>query len=404
MVALLALFLTPLEGFGEASPPPAQATPAPLAPTTPLPTPVTPTTAPPLPAMPLATPPPTTTPPVPPTTDSPPPIPDATTLEIDAATEPPVIGPFRASTRLTYLTQNQRGRDTGVPLVSVRLNDKVTATFLLDTGTSVCSVTDAMAAKLGLTPQATTEPATPEIMDGPTATQVPLTIQLGGFRFPNLAAFVIKESRVSRVLGSAPDGILGINLLSRLAILLDPQGHALTLLYPGKLSADDLRARGLGAAGTIMLTPARNGTYWATLSFRNGEHAGRSNLMIDTGAVTTIVPHSLAEQLALEPVKSNVATEFGNGAFTADLARMPVLLLGAVNAKAGASTSQLALQNGLVLYAHEKETATRTPHVLGMNILSGGLLLMDFPGRTLYFAPTTLGTTPEKQGHSVGSP
>lgn len=318
------------------------------------------------------------------------PAPEATTLEIDASQDPPPAGPFRATTRLNYLTQMQHGRETGVPLVSVRLNDTVTATFLLDTGTSVCSVTDTMAAKLGLTPQPTTEPATPEIMDGPTATQVPLTIQLGGFRFSKLPTFVIKESRVARVLGSAPDGILGINLLSRLAVLLEPKSHALTLLYPGKVAAADLPGLGLGGAGTMTLTPARNGTYWAMLSFQNGDRAGRSNLMIDTGAVTTIVPHSLAEQLALTPLKSNLATEFGNGAFTADLARMPILLLGAVGASDPAA-GQLALNNGLVLYAHEPETQKRSPHVLGMNILSGGILLMDFPGRTLYLAPSALG-------------
>ena len=335
------------------------------------------------------------TPPVPPPTS--PPASEATTLEIDASQDPPAPGPFHAATRLNYLTQTQHGRDTGVPLVSVRLNDMVTATFLLDTGTSVCSVTDSMAAKLGLTPQATTEPATPEIMDGPTATEVPLTIQMGGFRFSKLPTYVIKESRVARVLGSAPDGILGINLLSRLAILLNPPNHALTLLYPGKVSTGDLGGLGLGAAGTMLLTPARNGTYWTMLSFRNGDHQGRSNLMIDTGAVTTIVPHSLADQLALTPLKSGLPTEFGNGDFTADLARMPVLLLGGVGA-AGAdpAAGQLALNNGLVLYAHEPEAQKRTPHVLGMNILSGGLLLLDFPGRTLYLAPTALGASTDK--------
>lgn len=391
LTLLLTPMLTPMRARGVDAPvapapsPPAQATPAPP-----------PAPAPALPA-PTPTPPVTPTPPAPP--DNAPPAPDATTLEMDVPDDPDAPAAVRATTRLTYLTQNQRGRDTGVPLVAVRLNDKLTATFILDTGTSVCSVTDAMAAKLGLTPQATQEPATPEIMDGPTATQVPLTVQLGGFRFPHLRAFVIKESRVSRVLGSAPDGILGINLLSRLAILLDPKGHALTLLYPGKLSPADLPGVGMGGAGTLRLTPARNGTYWAALTFRSGERAGQSSLMIDTGAVTTIVPHSLAEQLGLAPLKSNVPTEFGNGAFTADLARMPVLLLGAVAggaANPSGPASQLALNNGLVLYAHDQETLKRAPHVLGMNILSGGLLLLDFPGRALYLAPATLGAAPQQ--------
>lgn len=373
-VFIVALLLTPFAVFGQAVPAPSAPVP-PAKSATPTVTPLT----------------------------APASVPDATTLDIDVSLDPPAAGPFRAETRLHYLTQTQRGRDTGVPLVSVRLNDTVTATFLLDTGTSVSSVTDTMAAKLGLTPQATLEPATPQIMDGPTATQVPLTIQLGGFRFAGLPTFVIKESRVARVLGSAPDGILGINVLSRLALLLNPQGHALTLLYPGKCSGAELHNLGLGAAGTMLLTPARNGTFWTTLLFKNGDHQGRSNLMVDTGAVTTIVPHSLAEQLALAPLKSNLPTEFGNGDFTADLARMPMLLLGAVNANVSdPASSQLALNNGLVLYAHEPETQKRTPHVLGMNILSGGLLLLDFPGRTVYLAPTTLGAETSQIPQNVG--
>lgn len=309
----------------------------------------------------------------------------------------PILNFVRATTHLTYQTQSQHGRDTGVPLVRVRLNNSVSATFLLDTGTSVCMVTDTMAAKLGLTPQPTHVPAAAQVMDGATATAVPLTIALGGFSFRRYPALVIKESRLTQVLGAAPDGILGADLLAHFAVGLRPRDHALTLIYPGRLAADDTHAMGLDHPAALALTVGQGGVYAVPLGFQNGDKLGRCDLLIDTGAVTTIVPHDLAAHLALAPTKTALPTDFGNGTFNADLARVPLLLLGAQSGDGG-QPGQLALENGLVLFPHDPETTPGSaPHVLGMNILSACDILLDFPGKTLYLQPLApkTGDTPK---------
>src|SRR5579872_533799 len=50
------------------------------------------------------------------------------------------------------VVQYQQGPIPGFPVISVRLNDKVTARLVIDTGSANCYITDKVADKLGLTP------------------------------------------------------------------------------------------------------------------------------------------------------------------------------------------------------------------------------------------------------------
>lgn len=304
------------------------------------------------------------------------------------AARPPVDRtPGHVSDVLTYTTDRLPSGEDGAPLVQVTLNDGAKATFLLDTGTSACSVTGAMAAKLGLTPQPIAQAAAPLIMDGAQATTVPLTIQIGRFRFPRFPTLVIKESRFQQVLGHPLDGILGVNLLRHFALILEPQNHVLALLTPGKMTAAQVQSWGFRHASALPLTRSSNGTYWASVGLTNGAHTAQENLAIDTGAGTSILSNAAAQSLDLTPVQRRISVPFGNGSFVGDLADVPSVTLGTVPGETSLAKSTLTLRGGAFLYPNRPESSIGSPHVLGMNILSGCSVLLDFPGETLYLQP-----------------
>lgn len=292
---------------------------------------------------------------------------------------------------LTYVSDKLPSGDSGAPLVKVTLNDGTDATFMLDTGTTACAVTETMAAKLGLKPQPTNQAAAPLIMDGTRAQAVKLTIKVGRFRFADFPALIIKESRFVQVLGHPLDGIIGMNLLCHFAVTLEPENHILILQTPGKLSAKDLGNWGFKQAGTLPLTRAANGSYWANIEMSNGLRTTSENLMIDTGASGSIISNQAAQALNLTPAKQGITIPYGNGVFVGDIATVPTVALGPNLGADAPPGSKLTLRNAAFVYPDKPEESPATsPHVLGMNILSGCAVLLDFPGLTMSLQPLKL--------------
>lgn len=291
---------------------------------------------------------------------------------------PPAPPPAQVSDTVAYTGDKQVWGETGVPIVKVRLNDSTDASFLVDTGSSDCAVTDVMADNLGLKPHPVAQAAAPLIMDGTQAQAAPLTIQVGRFRFKDFPTVIIKDSRIRQVLGHPLDGILGANLLSHFALLLQPQSHVLTLLSPGGLSPDERRAWGFTRAATLPLTRAGSGTYWVPVSLANGAKISRENLMVDTGSVTSIVSYQAVQALGLSPQSAAISLPFGTGVVDGALTRVPAVGLGTVDT--GTSLQELTLKDGSFLYPRTGDLFGSSPHVLGMNILSRCAVLLDFPG------------------------
>lgn len=320
----------------------------------------------------------------------------ATASAAPTTTSPPAATPGAAaplpnlSDVLAYTSDKSPSGQAGAPLVKVTLNDGMDATFMLDTGTTACAVTDAMAAKLGLKPQPTNLAAAPLIMDGATAQAVKLTIKVGRFRFADFPTIVIKQSRFVQVLGHSLDGIIGMNLLSHFAIILEPSSHVLILQTPGKLSAKDVTAWGFKRAGTLPLTRAANGSYWTHIEMANDVRAASENLMIDTGATGSILSNQTAQALGLTPTKQGITIPFGNGVFVGDLALVPTVALGPDLGPDAPPGSKLTLRNAMFVYPSVPETFGASPHVLGMNILSGCSVLLDFPGLSMTLQPLKL--------------
>ncbi|MBN1670786.1 MAG: clan AA aspartic protease [Kiritimatiellae bacterium] len=116
-------------------------------------------------------------------------------------------------------------RDAGV-VVSATLNDGVDATFLLDTGASVVTISRALAERLNLNIRQ--RPAVRvTLADGGGTDAVPVllrSIQVGEARVENVQAVVLRATPQPDV-----DGLLGMSFLRRFIISLDPAGNTLTL-------------------------------------------------------------------------------------------------------------------------------------------------------------------------------
>ena len=154
-------------------------------------------------------------------------------------------------------------------------------------------------------------------------------------------------------------------------------------VYPHRLSAHILDQ----ARFAIASRPGRIGMIVAPVML-NGR--GPFRFMIDTGATCSILSHQAAQTLDLKPTKEGINIPYGNGALVGNLAIVPNVTLGqdkAPNAQPGA---KLSLRNAYFIYPSTPETNNSTPHVLGMNILAGCNVLLDFPGLTLTLQPLNL--------------
>jgi predicted aspartyl protease len=302
----------------------------------------------------------------------------------------PARSSAQTSAAIAYTTDETLAGGSAAPLVQVTLNDRTQATFLLDTGTSDCCVTDVMAARLGLTPSLTGKAAAPFLMEGRQARSVPLTLQVGCFRFSHYTTLVIKASRFPQVLGHPLDGILGMNLLRRFALILEPQSHRLVLTKPGRLTTEQRQGWGFHGASCLPLTRTDNGLYEVSVGLGNGDRNARADLSIDTGAGTSVLSYTVARSLSLTPIRQGLTIPFGSGAFHGDLAAVPVLSLGR---SMDTTSAGLVGRDGIFLYSSRPESSRTSPHVLGMNILSGYSVLLDFPGATLYLQPPSTAMT-----------
>ncbi len=111
----------------------------------------------------------------------------------------------------------------GAMLVMVRVNDRVTAPFLVDTGASDVSIPASVAARAGIV----VEPDTPRALYA-TANGVVSSPRV------QLAAVQVGEARVEGVRGSINEGmeigLLGGSFFQNFTLQIDPAAHVITLL------------------------------------------------------------------------------------------------------------------------------------------------------------------------------
>lgn len=268
----------------------------------------------------------------------------------------------------------------GLPLVKVKLNGTTNATFLLDTGTDSCVISQSLAKKLNL-------PLAPAVdssgkpyfyLGGSQQSTMGRVskINIGGLIFNDQAMVVADEKTFMLRPGIPYDGVIGMKLLRYVALLLDTQEHTLTFCYPGTLEASMLTKLRFTTPYLLPLTEDES-VYWVQAHFSDHGVSSQERMVLDIGATNTHVSARLAKQLDLKTISQQEQRGL-YGDSIVDMVKVEEVHLG-----------DLTLRDFPVT-AITKVMLTKTmaaPSLLGLDILSGYRVLMDFPGGKLYLQP-----------------
>jgi len=268
---------------------------------------------------------------------------------------------------------------SGQPLIQVKINDTQTATFLVDTGSSGSLISRELAEQMNLPlmPAVDSENGSPILWKGKQAMMTNIsTLKAGTLLFNNAPLFVLeaKQFVLSPSIGEANpyQGILGINLLEHVAILLDGRTHKLGFCIPGNLSQEQVGQIGIAQPCILPLTHVNELQWYVTARFVNNGVEGDENLALDTGSDSTYVSEQLAKKIKLK-MRDQQGNKIIYGADVVADAKTDKLSLG-----------DLTLRDFLIAIRPASE---KLPPSLGMDVLSGYRVLIDFPGGKMYIQP-----------------
>lgn len=272
----------------------------------------------------------------------------------------------------------------GAPLIHVWINESVDATFVVDTGTNTLLISQSLVKKLGLKTTPVINPdGTPFLFEGKQTQGVTLTsLRLGGqfglvkMQPVNGTSTVLPDQQLRISANCVVDGLISGASLSPLAIGFDFAGHMMTFTYPGNLTPSEARDLGYGGTGgtTLPLLVNANKFYSVQVGLENGGTTRKADLLVDTGGERTGIPRLDAQALSLSPLRQLPQAGF-SGTFMDNEAMLSTLVLG-----------DLRLTRLLVTYGI---TSDHTPR-LGLDILSGYKVLLDFPAKKMYLQPIPL--------------
>jgi predicted aspartyl protease len=281
--------------------------------------------------------------------------------------------------------------DHGGPLVKVRIDDKADATFIVDTGTNGCMISESLAAKLHLpdapTPMRDGKPD-PDILFGKTARAVKirrleLAPKPGGgpmvFQAVDGGHYVVaKDSYFYVAPGVTVDGILGANFLVNFAASFDFSADQMILIQPGVMSAHQVGLLGYGQAGGTEFPLKDKGTdterdeFSVSALLGSGTATRSVDLEVDTGSKVTTIPRDAAQALSLKPEGEQPVAGGTSGDRVLDRSTVSSLSLG-----------DIRVLDRPVLYPDKGDY----PSLLGMDILKGYKILIDYPARKVYLMP-----------------
>ena len=169
------------------------------------------------------------------------------------------------------------------------------------------------------------------------------------------------------------DGWIGVNLFDNLAVFFDFPNRKLILIDPGGLTPGQAKFLGCNEAGGAVMPLSRNGRglYVVPVGLDNNDVSRQTDLMVDTGSQTTEIPRDAAHDLSLVPLRQLPQAGL-EGNFTVNEARLHELYLGNV-----------WLADPLVTYTIGDDRFPR----IGMDILAGYKVLLDFPAKKMYLQP-----------------
>lgn len=271
--------------------------------------------------------------------------------------------------------------NTHLPLVSVRVNGSVTATFLVDTGTNFLAVTDTFAKKLKIVRDASNQAGYPNTISGQIVHTTTLKkIEIGKIVLNNISLIILPPGGLAG-LEKSIDGVLGSNFLSKVAFIWKPSQRELTFFAPGNFTSRELLPLGFSPNASVPMAETPNGLWTVQVDFINSSRNASSALVVDTGSVTTSVSLLQSDALNLQPTATNILKWSFSGVEKISTAQVDKMTIG--------STS---LYNLPVDYS--KEIIDLAPATLGVNVLSRFIVLIDFPAKKMYLQPNTAAAVP----------
>lgn len=274
------------------------------------------------------------------------------------------------------------GRNTGL-IIPVRVNG-TNASFLFDTGTGICAISDRFAEKLRLMPQpARRKDGSPVLLpNGRRLQQVRAeTVQVGRSAAEDLRFAVHSGEMLKQLVGEPVDGIIGVEFIQDCAVLLDFPRQEIRLIDPGNLNRKELAPLGMEGAFHAPFRDVKS-NYEYSMRVRFGPI--EADALLDTGAGTTYLRRSLADQLHLLPSTPPETQTTLERTFTLQRAILPRLQVG------DTSIEQLAV-------AYLTEEVPGHPNLLGLDILSRFRVLVDYPAEEIFLKPLTQPSLPEKR-------
>ncbi|MGI4789591.1 MAG: aspartyl protease family protein [Janthinobacterium lividum] len=272
------------------------------------------------------------------------------------------------------------------------------AQFLIDTGSDGLSISDELAQKLGLSPDASRLLDKSLVVDGKPIKEVTMpdcVIQLSLLSYPlssaksegkftiNGAANVIPAKHIGFI---GADGIFGTALLSGSAAIFDGPRKEGTFIVGGKLTATEREQLGFPAlAASVAASPPQVGSsslVTLSVTLENKGVSREVTLLLDTGSNVTTISRDLAMAIGLEPVHSST-TSGVLGSEETENAPVETLRIG-----------DLALHGVSVVYPSKDKAASvnggpkgSVSSKLGMDILAGYRVLIDLPASRMYIMP-----------------
>lgn len=175
------------------------------------------------------------------------------------------------------------------------------------------------------------------------------------------------------------DGIVGANLLEHFAVLVDASQHQFGLCLPGNLYLKQVADYGLTQPYIVPITKKDDGNWYVEAQVAANGMVTSENIALDTGSNTTQISDTAAQTLHLKIIgQQQQQNAYGTG------------IVGQ------ASVGTLRLGN-LTLFGTSVSVSPVTKNespLLGMDILSGYRVLIDFPAKKMYLQSNTAAAVP----------
>ena len=218
---------------------------------------------------------------------------------------------------------------SGKPLVFVPVNKTISAKFLLDTGTTLCFLSEHLADQLKLSRSPSMNPnGKPSLNNGVTFDNVHVDdMALGDFHVSGSFG-VAKRTQIDLNQDGA-EGIIGVNVLKDKALVFYPSQHLLYIYVSGNLSANEATIAGFGPTAhriPIVWDTADN-IYRCAVIVAGPQGISGYSPVLDTGADMTNITSNAADAVGLVPFGVNQTTMF-NRQFEARLAHVAFLRIG----------------------------------------------------------------------------